>query len=101
MAPIFLTRVKSAATARTAARSPFMILYHLQTCDRAGLVLEDRCIEAWNVFGALAIANGCVREEMIGAEPIRIDPQGRIDVHDGAGNTVARLICAEAIAAAS
>lgn len=75
-----------------------MTMFFLRTCDRAGQVLSNRCVEARDVYGALARANQHLQAFVLGSGQQRVDPLGRIDVADRNGHTVARLVCAEAIA---
>ena len=77
-----------------------MTEYSLRTCDRAGRVLHNKRVVAADVHWALARANRRLRM-MIRAGVVLMDPKRRIDVTDGHGHTVARLMCAEAIAAMS
>ncbi|HEX8484399.1 DUF6894 family protein [Sphingomonas sp.] len=75
-----------------------MTQFLLRTCDRAGRILHDRSVEAGDVYAALAHAHRSLRKMVHGAGDGRVDPQGCIDVTDRNGCTVARLVCAEAIA---
>jgi hypothetical protein len=77
-----------------------MTLYLLKTCDRNGHVLHHKRVTAPDAFAALASANRRLRV-MIRVGMLAMDPKGRIDVTDQRGHTVARLVCAEAIAAMS
>jgi hypothetical protein len=76
-----------------------MTIFVLNTCDRAGRIMHNQRVVARDTFAALACANRRLRK-MVHAK-VLLDPQGRIDVTDGRGHTVARLVCAEAIAAMS
>jgi hypothetical protein len=75
-----------------------MSLFSLRSCDCAGSVLDDRHVDARNLDAALAHANRQARRM---ADDGWMNPGGRIDVLDSEGRTVARLHCAEAIAAMS
>lgn len=75
-----------------------MSLFSLRSCDCAGSVLDDRHVDARNLDAALAHANRQLRQM---ADDGWMHPDGRIDVLDSEGRTVARLHCAEAITAMS
>lgn len=78
-----------------------MTRYFLRSCDRAGSVVHDACVEAPDVHAALAIANHRFRSMVRRDAAQALDPLERIDIADGQGHTVARLICSETIAAMS
>ena len=73
-----------------------MGLFFLHVCDPAGQMLSRRRVEAHDVNGALAEANR--RACAIAATPDTPRP-GRIDVADGEGRTLARLVWSEVAAA--
>jgi hypothetical protein len=75
-----------------------MTLFLLQTFDRAGRILHDKPFEADDVYDALAHANRSLCKMVSGADRRRVDPNGHIDVADRNGRSVARVMCAEAIA---
>ncbi|HEX8413303.1 MAG TPA: hypothetical protein VF637_05385 [Sphingomicrobium sp.] len=78
-----------------------MTHYFIRTCDNAGQVVEDCRVDVGDVDTALAIANRRFGLLMDRSDIRLRDSIGRIDVADREGTTVARLICAEAIAARS
>ena len=78
-----------------------MSLFSIRSCDRTGGVLDNRTVDAADVYTALAQANRHLRVMVDRREATRLDPRGRIDVVDREGRIVARLNCAEALAAMS
>ena len=74
--------------------------YSLVFFDSAHQVIEDRRASARDVGQALAQANRRLCSGLRRADG-RLDPKGRVDVLDGGGATVARIYCAEVIAAIS
>ena len=76
-----------------------MSRYILRFFDRAGSVWQNLPVEARDVHAALAIANHRLRSPV--ADAVNARSLDRIDVADGQGRTVARLICSEALAALS
>ncbi|HEU0045907.1 hypothetical protein [Sphingomonas sp.] len=73
-----------------------MPLFSLCIRDRAGEALNHTSIEAANVYEALAYANTRLRDAFED-ERSGIDAKGHIDVRVPEGETVARLVCAEAM----
>ena len=78
-----------------------MTEFFLRTCDRAGQVLNSRRIEARDVYGALATANRHFEVIVLAPGQLPPDRLSRIDVANSHGHIVARLVCAEAIAAST
>lgn len=76
-----------------------MTEFFLRTCDHAGQVLSSSRIEARDIYGALAGANRHFEVAVLTSGRLPPDPPSRIDVADSRGHIVARLVCAEAIAA--
>ena len=76
-----------------------MALFFLRTCDCSGRVLADRQVEARDLNAALVKANRRVCRAVARARDGRGDAPGRIDVADGEGRTVARLLFSEVAAA--
>ncbi len=78
-----------------------MTQFFLRTCDRAGHVLNDRCVQAGNVYDALALANRRLGKILRRGYADVAGSVVRIDVADRDGHTVARLTRSEAIATTS
>jgi hypothetical protein len=78
-----------------------MTHFFIRTCDHAGQILQDSRVDAGDVDTALAMANRRFGLLMSRRDIRLSETIGRIDVADREGHTVARLICAEAIAARS
>lgn len=78
-----------------------MDLYSLVFLDRADQVIEDRVLRARDVGHAMAKANRRLCSSFRTQGPPRLDPRGRVDVRDPHGAMVARIYCAETIAAMS
>lgn len=69
--------------------------------DRASQIIDHRPLPARDVWDALAEANRRLAALLAGGGDAAVDRRGRVDVVDGGGATVARIACAEAIAAMS
>lgn len=75
-----------------------MTTYSLNICDRSGAVLRTERANAKDAQTALIEANRLFCR--LASDPSRLlDQQGRIDVTDSDGRTVARLVMTESIAA--
>jgi triphosphoribosyl-dephospho-CoA synthetase len=74
-----------------------MPLFSLCVRDRSGRVLNDTNFEAADVYRALAHANTELASAYLEHDG-GFDVKGHIDVREQCGTTVARLVCAEAIA---
>jgi hypothetical protein len=74
-----------------------MPLFSLCVHDRSGRVTANTRIEADDVYRALAQANTDL-QSAYRRHGGGIDERGHIDVREPGGTTVARLVCAEAIA---
>ncbi len=79
----------------------FMLRYSLLFIDKSSRLVADRRLRARDVHHALAQANRRLYRTFVGGEKPALDPRGRVDVLDPSGAIVARIYCAEAIAAMS
>lgn len=75
--------------------------YSLVFLDRSNQVIEDRALRARDVGHAMAKANRRLCSSFRMEGPHRFDPKGRVDVRDEQGGMLARIYCAETIAAMS
>lgn len=78
-----------------------MLSFSLQYMDKANRLIEDRRLRAPDVWHAMACANRRLHRSFASSDQSALDPQGRVDVLDPTGAIVARIYCAEAIAAMS
>lgn len=78
-----------------------MRLYCITFLDRSDQVIEDRVLRARDVGHAMAKANRRLCSSFRVEGPSRLDPRGRVDVRDPQGAMLARIYCAETIAAMS
>jgi len=69
--------------------------------DKSSRLIEGRRLRAPDVWHAMACANRRLHRSFAGSRQPELDPQGRVDVLDQDGAIVARIYCAEAIAAMS
>jgi hypothetical protein len=76
-----------------------MTEFFLRTCDQTGQILNSRRIEARDIYGALARANQHFGTIVDAPDQLPPESLSRIDVADSRGHIVARLLCADAIAA--
>jgi len=74
--------------------------FSLLFVDRTSQVLENRTCRARDTWHAMALANRRLHRALA-RETAYLDTNGRVDVLDGTGVIVARIYCAEAIAASS
>ena len=81
--------------------TPFMLRYSLLFIDKSSRLVADRRLRARHVHHALAQANRRLYRTFVGGQEPALDPKGRVDVLDPSGAIVARIYCAEAIAAMS
>lgn len=72
--------------------------YYMNVCARDGVILQTDSVSASDAEGALIEANRLFCRLASRSSDI-LDLQGRIDVTDDDGRTVARLIMTESIAA--
>lgn len=78
-----------------------MPTYHQRLCDRAGRTLHDESLELASLQEAMAYANMGLRNRIRRSFDRDFDPKGRIEIVDGDGHALARIYCAEVIAASS
>lgn len=78
-----------------------MLRFSLHFMDKTSRLLEDHRLRAPDVWHAMACANRRLHRSFVGSRVPTLDPQGRVDVLDRDGVIVARIYCAEAIAAMS
>lgn len=76
-----------------------MPTYYHRICDRSGRTLQYEKVELSCLQEAMVTANSRVRKMMRQTPHPGFDPNGRIEIVDCDGQPVARIYCAEAIAA--
>jgi hypothetical protein len=76
-----------------------MPIYHQRICNSAGRILNSANMEFSGLQQAMAKANMDVRKMMKQRQKRLFDPKGRIDILDCEGHILARVYCAEVIAA--
>ncbi|MDB5689293.1 MAG: hypothetical protein JWL91_1169 [Sphingomonas bacterium] len=82
-------------------RYTLMPTYHHRLCDRTGRTLHDERLELSSLQEAMAHANMGLRNRIRRSPECDFDPNGRIEIVDCDGHAVARIYCAEVIAASS
>jgi hypothetical protein len=76
-----------------------MAIYYQHLCDRTGRALKSKKIEAACLQDVMVHANMYLGSMIGQLSTKRFDPQGRIEIVDPEGRPLARIYCAEAIAA--
>ena len=76
-----------------------MAKFSLLFMDKSSQLVADQRLQARDTQHALAQANRRLYRTFVGGDQPALDPRGRVDVLDPTGVVVARIYCAEAIAA--
>lgn len=76
-----------------------MAIFYRRMLDRAGRVLHDERLERSDLRAAMADANMLLRNAVGRKLFGQLDPRGRVEIADSNGRPMARINCAEMIAA--
>jgi hypothetical protein len=74
-----------------------MPIYQQRLCNRTGQILQSATVELSSLQEAMAHANRGVRKMMACLPSQQFDPNGRIEILDSEGHTIARVYCAEVV----